>query len=89
MWQEAGAFIPGYRPGEPTRTYLNAILNRITLGGALFLGIVAILPFVSHVGGNQLLSSAALLIVVGVVLDTVRQLDAQMVMRNYSGLLHT
>ena len=86
--QKQGAFIPGYRPGEPTRTYLSAILNRITLGGALFLGIVAILPFVSRVGGNQLLSSAALLIAVGVVLDTVRQLDAQMVMRNYSGLLH-
>jgi preprotein translocase subunit SecY len=85
--QKQGAFIPGYRPGEPTRKYLSAILNRITLCGALFLGVVAILPFVSRVGGNQLLSSAALLIVVGVLLDTVRQLDAQMVMRNYSGLL--
>ena len=61
----------------------------ITLGLLLVfrLGIVAILPFFSRVGGNQLLSSAALLIVVGVVLDTVRQLDAQMVMRNYSGFL--
>lgn len=85
--QKQGAFIPGYRPGESTRKYLSAILNRVTLCGALFLGIVAILPFVSRVGGNQLLSSAALLIVVGVVLDTVRQLDAHMVMRNYSGLL--
>jgi preprotein translocase subunit SecY len=86
--QKQGAFIPGYRPGEPMRKYLSAILNRITLGGALSLGIVAILPFVSSVGGNQLLSSAALLIVVGVVLDTVRQLDAQMVMRYYSGFLY-
>ena len=85
--QKQGTFIPGYRPGEPTRKYLSTILTRITLGGALFLGIVAILPFVARVGGNQLLSSAALLIVVGVVLDTVRQLDAQMVMRNYSGFL--
>jgi preprotein translocase subunit SecY len=85
--QKQGAFIPGYRPGEPTSKYLQAILNRVTLGGALFLGIVAILPYVSRVGGNQLLSSAALLIVVGVVLDTVRQLEAQMVMRNYSGFL--
>jgi preprotein translocase subunit SecY len=51
------------------------------------LGLVAILPFVARVGGNQLLSSAALLIMVGVVLDTVRQLDAHMVMRNYSGFL--
>ena len=85
--QKQGAFIPGYRPGEPTSKYLYTILNRITLGGALFLGVVAILPYVSRVGGNQLLSSAALLIVVGVVLDTVRQLESQMVMRNYSGFL--
>src|SRR6266567_2544137 len=85
--QKQGAFIPGYRPGEPTSRYLNTILNRITLAGALFLGVVAILPFFAKVGGNQLLSAAALLIVVGVVLDTVRQLEAQMVMRNYSGFL--
>jgi preprotein translocase subunit SecY len=85
--QKQGAFIPGYRPGEPTSRYLQTILNRITLAGALFLGIVAVLPFFAKVGGNQLLSSAALLIVVGVVLDTLRQLEAQMVMRNYSGFL--
>lgn len=83
--QKQGAFIPGYRPGEPTSRYLETILSRITLGGALFLGIVAVLPFLIH--ANQLLSSAALLIAVGVVLDTVRQLEAQMVMRNYSGFL--
>ena len=85
--QKQGAHIPGYRPGETTRRHLNDILNRITLAGALFLGIVAVLPFFAKVGGNQLLSSAALLIVVGVVLDTVRQIEAQMVMRNYSGFL--
>jgi preprotein translocase subunit SecY len=85
--QKQGAFIPGYRPGEPTSRYLTNILNRITLAGALFLGIVAVLPFVARVGANQLLGSASLLIVVGVVLDTVRQLEAQMVMRNYSGFL--
>ena len=85
--QKQGAFIPGYRPGEPTSRYLTTILNRITLAGALFLGIVAVLPFFAKVGGNQLLSAAALLIVVGVVLDTIRQLEAQMVMRNYSGFL--
>jgi len=85
--QKQGAHIPGYRPGETTRKYLDDILRRITLGGALFLGVVAILPFLARVGGNQLLSSAALLIVVGVVLDTVRQIEAQMVMRNYSGFL--
>ncbi len=85
--QKQGAFIPGYRPGEPTSRYLTTILNRITLAGALFLAIVAVLPFFAKVGGNQLLSAAALLIVVGVVLDTIRQLEAQMVMRNYSGFL--
>ncbi len=85
--QKQGAHIPGYRPGEATRKHLNDILNRITLAGALFLGIVAVLPYLARVGGNQLLSSAALLIVVGVVLDTVRQIEAQMVMRNYSGFL--
>jgi preprotein translocase subunit SecY len=85
--QKQGAHIPGYRPGETTRKYLDDILRRITLGGALFLGVVAILPFIARVGGNQLLSSASLLIVVGVVLDTVRQIESQMVMRNYSGFL--
>lgn len=82
--QKQGAFIPGYRPGEPTNRYLYNILNRITLAGALFLGIVSILPYVAH---TQLLGAASLLIAVGVVLDTVRQLEAQMVMRNYSGFL--
>jgi preprotein translocase subunit SecY len=85
--QKQGAHIPGYRPGETTRRHLNDILNRITLAGALFLGIVAVLPFFASVGGNQLLSSAAVLIAVGVVLDTVRQIESQMVMRNYSGFL--
>ncbi|TMC22792.1 MAG: preprotein translocase subunit SecY [Chloroflexi bacterium] len=82
--QKQGAFIPGYRPGEPTNRYLYNILNRITLAGALFLGIISILPYVAH---TQLLGAASLLIAVGVVLDTVRQLEAQMVMRNYSGFL--
>ncbi|GHO93116.1 protein translocase subunit SecY [Reticulibacter mediterranei] len=82
--QKQGAFIPGYRPGEPTSRYLATILNRITLAGALFLGIVSVMPFVAH---TQLLSAASLLIAVGVVLDTVRQLESQMVMRNYSGFL--
>src|SRR3984893_8694262 len=84
--QKQGAFIPGYRPGEPTSRYLTTILNRITLAGALFLAIVAVLPYFANLGGsNQALGSASLLIVVGVVLDTVRQLESQMVMRNYSG----
>jgi preprotein translocase subunit SecY len=85
--QKQGAFIPGYRPGEPTSRYLYSILKRITLAGAIFLGVISILPYATRVGSNQLLSSAALLIAIGVVLDTVRQLESQMVMRNYSGFL--
>jgi preprotein translocase subunit SecY len=85
--QKQGAFIPGYRPGEPTSRYLGNILKRITLGGAVFLGLATVLPYMASVGGQQLLGTASLLIVVGVVLDTIRQLEAQMVMRNYSGFL--
>lgn len=85
--QKQGAFVPGYRPGEPTARYLTGILNRVTLGGALFLGIATVLPFLTRVGGSQLLSTTSLLIVVGVALDTIRQVDAQMAMRNYSGFL--
>ncbi len=85
--QKQGAFIPGYRPGEPTSRYLEDILKRVTLGGALFLAVIAILPYFAKLGGNQVLSSASLLIAVGVMLDTIRQLEAQMVMRNYSGFL--
>jgi preprotein translocase subunit SecY len=85
--QKQGAFVPGYRPGEPTSRYLMGILNRVTLAGALFLGILTILPFIVRVGSSQPIGAAALLIAVGVVLDTVRQLESQMVMRNYSGFL--
>ena len=85
--QKQGAFIPGYRPGEPTSKYLSTILNRVTLAGAMFLGIVTFMQYFTRVGGNQMFTAASVLIVVGVVLDTVRQLEAQMVMRNYSGFL--
>jgi preprotein translocase subunit SecY len=85
--QKQGAFIPGYRPGEPTSRYLTNILNRVTLAGALFLGVLTILPFLVQTGSSQPISAAALLIAVGVVLDTIRQLESQMVMRNYSGFL--
>ena len=86
--QKQGAFIPGIRPGFQTDQYLKKILYRITFGGALFLGIVAVAPaLLSSNPSNQPLQAASLLIVVGVVLDTVKQLEAQMVMRNYSGFL--
>jgi preprotein translocase subunit SecY len=89
--QRQGAFIPGVRPGRNTETYLQRVLNRITLIGALFLGVVAILPFiVSTLTGIQalLLSSTSLLIVVGVAIDTMRQLEAQLMMRNYEGFIN-
>ncbi len=88
--QRQGAFIPGVRPGRNTQNYLQRVLNRITLVGALFLGLVAILPFIaSQLTGVQtlLLSATSLLIVVGVAIDTMRQLEAQLMMRNYEGFI--
>ncbi|MDQ3043688.1 MAG: preprotein translocase subunit SecY [Chloroflexota bacterium] len=88
--QRQSAFVPGVRPGRNTAIYLQRVLNRITLIGALFLGIVAILPFIAaQITGVQtlLLSSTSLLIVVGVAIDTMRQLEAQLMMRNYEGFI--
>jgi preprotein translocase subunit SecY len=86
--QKQGAFIPGIRPGLKTEEYLEKILSRITFGGALFLGIVAVAPaLLNRNASSQVIQAASLLIVVGVVLDTMKQIEAQMVMRNYSGFL--
>ena len=88
--QKSGAFIPGIRPGRPTAEYLYRVMIRLTWGGAFFLGVIAILPFVARVvtdAPSLALSSTGLLIVVGVVLDTIRQLEAQLLMRNYRGFL--
>jgi preprotein translocase subunit SecY len=91
--QRNGGFIPGIRPGQRTEQYLNYVMRRITLAGALFLGIVAILPFFSSLLTNQLpqqsmiIQSTGLLIVVGVVLDTIKQLEAQLMMRHYEGFI--
>jgi preprotein translocase subunit SecY len=88
--QRQNGFIPGIRPGRPTHQYLSSVLLRITFAGALFLGIVAVLPFfVRTITGFQTLTlqSTALLIVVGVALDTMRQLEAQLIMRNYRGFI--
>lgn len=88
--QRQGAFIPGVRPGRNTAMFLQRVLSRITIVGALFLGIVAILPYIaSLVTGvdTLLLSSTSLLIVVGVAIDTMRQLEAQLMMRNYEGFI--
>jgi preprotein translocase subunit SecY len=88
--QRQGAFIRGVRPGKQTAIYLQRVLNRITLVGALFLGLVAILPyFAAQLTGinTLLLSATSLLIVVGVAIDTMRQLEAQLMMRNYEGFI--
>jgi preprotein translocase subunit SecY len=88
--QRSGAFIPGIRPGRPTAEYLYRVLIRITWAGALFLGIVAIMPFIAKSITNVqaiTLSATGVLIVVGVVLDTIKQLEAQLLMRNYRGFI--
>ncbi len=88
--QRQNGFIPGIQPGRPTHQYLYQVLVRITVAGALFLGIIAVLPFIikSATGFQTLtISSTAVLIVVGVALDTMRQLEAQLIMRNYRGFI--
>jgi preprotein translocase subunit SecY len=98
--QRQGGFIPGIRPGRSTAEYITRVLIRITWAGALFLGVVAVLPyFAAAITGEQSLSlgrggglsfgitSSGLIIVVGVVLDTMRQLEAQLLMRQYEGFI--
>lgn len=85
-----GGFVPGFRPGRPTAEYLGRVLSRLTFFGAIFLGIVAILPIiVERVTGIPSLSigGTSVIIVVGVALETVRMLEAQMLMRHYKGFL--
>jgi len=86
--QKYGGFIPGIRPGTPTASYLNYILTRITLAGAIFLGIIAIFPTIARAFTNVqtlLLGGTGILIVVSVVLETIKSIEAQLVMRSYEG----
>ena len=92
--QKNGGFVPGIRPGRPTQDYLNRIILRLTVGGALFLGFVIVVPYlfalianVEEATARLILPSISLLIMVGVGLDTLRQLEAQLLMRNYEGFL--
>ncbi len=93
--QRQGGYIPGLRPGKRTEEYLNRVLVRITLVGALFLGFVAILPWLVNLVVREpglsdtslLITSSGLLIVVGVVLDTMKQIEAQLLMRHYEGFI--
>ena len=96
--QRQGGFIPGIRPGKRTETYIMSVVRRITLIGALFLGFIAVLPGIMAVVALLLqipglersvlvISGSGLIIVVGVVIDTMRQLEAQLLMRHYEGFL--
>jgi preprotein translocase subunit SecY len=99
MLQKQGGFIPGIRPGRRTYDYLMGVLRRVTLVGAVFLGVVAILPWLINVilalvgvetatrSSQMIISSSGLLIAVGVVLDTMKQLEAQLRMRHYEGFI--
>jgi preprotein translocase subunit SecY len=88
-----GGYIPGIRPGPPTAQYLDRVLSRLTLPGSLFLACVAVLPslFIRYGGFSQAsagaLGGTSVLIAVGVALDTMRQMESQMMMRNYEGFL--
>lgn len=88
--QKQGGFVPGIRPGRPTGEYIMRVLVRITWAGAIFLGVVAVIPYLATNWfnvGSLTISSTGLLIVVGVVLDTMKQLEAQLLMRNYEGFI--
>jgi preprotein translocase subunit SecY len=84
-----GGFIPGVRPGRPTAEFLDRILARLTFPGALFLAAIAALPtiLISQTGATFLFGGTSILIVIGVALDTMKQLEAQLMMRNYAGFL--
>ncbi len=89
--KKQGGYIPGIRPGQPTAVYLNNVLTRITLFGAIFLATVAVLPYMITpllgLPSSVFIGGTSILIVVGVSLDTVRQLESQLMMRNYEGFL--
>ena len=88
-----GGFIPGFRPGKPTSEFIQKVLNKITLFGAIYLGIIAVVPIlISHFSSTASLTGlsiggTSIMIAVGVALETVRALEAQMIMRNYKGFL--
>ena len=88
--KKQGGFIPGFRPGQPTAQFIQKVLNRITMFGAIYLGIVAICPLiVGKIIGNSSLAigGTSVIIVVGVALETVQALESQMLMRQYKGFL--
>ena len=87
--KKSGGFVPGIRPGEPTAKYVEWVLERITLGGALFVAAIAVLPdyLRRQMNVGFFFGGTSLLIVVGVALDTMGQLEAHLIMRHYEGFL--
>jgi len=88
--KKQGGFIPGFRPGKPTVDFIRKVLNKITLFGAIYLGIVAICPLIigKILGNNSVaIGGTSVIIVVGVALETVKALESQMLMRQYKGFL--
>ena len=87
--KKQGGYIPGIRPGKPTSDYLTKIMNRLTLFGGIFLAAIAIIPIIAGnlLGVSMQFGGTSLLIIVGVALDTVKQLESEMTMRQHSGFL--
>ena len=86
-----GGFIPGFRPGKPTSDFIKKVIGKIIIFGAIYLGIVALLPIVAGIlmpdFANLAIGGTSVIIVVGVALETVKALEAQMLMRHYKGFL--
>ena len=85
-----GGFIPGFRPGKPTADFIAKVINKVTLFGAIYLAFVALLPVIigAIIGNNQLaIGGTSVIIVIGVALETVKAIEAQMLMRHYKGFL--
>ena len=92
-----GGFVPGFRPGKPTADFIHKVLGKITLFGAIYLAIIALLPIItaniinlasgSQMGRSLSIGGTSIIIVVGVALETVKALEAQMLMRHYKGFL--
>ena len=91
--KKQGGYIPGFRPGKPTSEFIKKVLNKITLFGAIYLGVIAVTPIVIGIifetAANASISigGTSIMIVVGVALETVRALESQMLLRNYKGFL--
>jgi len=86
-----GGFIPGFRPGKPTAEFIQKVINKIIVFGSVYLGIVALLPIVAGhfmpAVKNMAIGGTSVIIVIGVALETVKALEAQMLMRHYKGFL--